>query len=425
MRILVTGLFEPASLHVIRRFGELGHEVYAAEGHRLAFAGFSKHVKQRIRLPNMRYHPRAYAARLLEELESGRYDYYFPGYEEIILMSHFRDRINAVTRTAIPETRTLMTLHDKVHLAALAQQVGIDTPITFAPKSHQEAAELIDTVELPVVIKMRQTSGAAGFRKVYDRAELKKRYDEVVRINKLQENDLPMIQQLIEGPTTCTLELCRAGTVLGDVMYRGLRTMPRTGGTTVFRESISDPACREAVDRIVAYLDYTGFCGFDFVIDQKTGRPFLVDGNCRITPAVTMSYHGGCDMVEAWLRLAAGEDVARLPESKIGVRTKLQFGDFVWLLESYLGSFKDWSGEHRQRKAWWREHSFYYDIHDFRDLMPNVMVWVYIFANLYKLVFTEFDSAQLFIFHNQYVEPPEGLNDLIQPATSVTSPQTP
>ena len=34
--------------------------------------------------------------------------------------------------------------------------------------------------------------------------------------------------------------------------------------------------------------------------------------------------------------------------------------------------------------------------------MPIVMLWVYIFANIWKLVFTKFDSAQLFIYHNQY-----------------------
>ena len=35
--------------------------------------------------------------------------------------------------------------------------------------------------------------------------------------------------------------------------------------------------------------------------------------------------------------------------------------------------------------------------------MPNVMVWVYILTNCYKLIFTDFDSEQLFIFHNAYV----------------------
>jgi len=408
MRVLVTGLFEPAALHAIRRFGEMGFEVYAAEGHRLAYAAYSKYVTKRIRLPNMRHRPTQYAAKLLQELETGTYDYYFPSYEEIILMSRYRDRIFAATKTAMLDTATLMRLHSKVQLADLARKLGIDTPEIQVPRSLDEAKELVETIDLPIVVKMQQTSGAAGLRIVHDRKQLEKQYFEVVRVNSLKENNLPMLQQLVDGPTTCTLELCNRGEVIGEVMYRGLRTMPRTGGTTMLRESMSDPACSEAAAEIVRHLDFHGLCGFDFVMDRATGRPYLVDGNCRITPAITMAYHGGCDLIEGWVRVVDGEETPRMPDAKTGIRTKLQFGDFVWLLESYLGSFKDWSGERQLRRQWWADKDFYYDIASMRDPMPNIMVWVYILTNLYKLVFTDFDSEQLFIFHNAYVE--EALN---------------
>jgi biotin carboxylase len=404
MKVLVTGLFEPAALHTIRRFGQMGFEVYAAEGHRLAYAAYSKYVTKRVRLPNMRHKPKAYALHLLQELETGKYDYYFPSYEEIILMSRFRDRILAVTKTAMLDTDTLMRLHSKVRLAELAREVGVDTPEIFVPRSTEEARELIATVELPIVVKMQQTSGAAGLRLVDDRKQLEKDYFDVVRVNHLDEANLPMLQRKIVGPTTCTLELCDHGRILGEVMYRGVRTMPRSGGTTVLRESVSDPASAEAAARLVKHLGFHGLCGFDFVVDAKSGKPYLVDGNCRITPAITMAYHGGCDMIEAWVRLVDGQKVDPLPAAKIGVRTKLQFADFVWLLESYMASFKDWSGEHKLRKQWWAEKDYYYDIASWSDPMPNVMIWVYILANCYKLIFTDFDSAQLFIFHNAYVE---------------------
>ena len=404
MKVLVTGLFEPAAVHTIRRLGELGYEVHAADGHRLAFAGFSRHVTKRIRLPNMRYAPDQYVKKLLRVIETGGYDYYFPSYEEIILMSKHRDRILAATRSTLPEFETLMTLHDKARLAEMAKTIGIDTPENFIPGSLAEAKEYIATVDHPVVIKMRKTSGAAGFRIVHDLSQLEKLYLEVVQTNKLPESELPMIQQFIHGKTTCTLELCQAGKVLGEVMYQGIRTMPRTGGTTVFRESVADPACSVAVERIVEHLKYEGLCGFDFILDEATGRPFLVDGNCRITPAATMAYHGGCDLIEAWIRVADGQPSEPLPIPRRGVRTKMQFGDFVWLLESYIGSFKDWQGERQRRKEWWADKDFHYDISSLRDPMPIAMIWFYILTNCYKLIFTDFDSAQLFIFHNQYVE---------------------
>ncbi|MCX6099374.1 MAG: hypothetical protein NTX69_05105, partial [Candidatus Bipolaricaulota bacterium] len=132
MRVLVTGLFEPAAVLAIRRLGELGHTVVAAEGHHLAYAAYSKHVSRRIWGPNMRHHPDAYARAILREIETGLYDAYFPNYEEIILMSHFRDRVLAATKTAMADTQTLLALHDKTRLDRLARELGIDTPSTFA-----------------------------------------------------------------------------------------------------------------------------------------------------------------------------------------------------------------------------------------------------------------------------------------------------
>ncbi len=404
MKVLVTGLFEPAAVFAIRRLGELGHTVVAAEGHRLAYAGFSKHVDRRIHVPNMRHEPKRYAEAILRELETGQYDAYFPSYEEIILLSHSRDRLFAATKATMVETETFLTLHDKARLSLLAHELGIDTPAMHAPRSGAEAKELIATVPLPAVIKMRQASGAAGFRKVATRKDLGNQYADVVRVNQLPETDLPLIQELIVGPTTCTLHLCNHGAVVGEVMYQGIRTMPRTGGTTVCRESRPDPVCQEATARIIAHLGFHGFCGFDFVMQEGTGRAFLVDGNCRITPAVAMAYHGGCDLIEAWTRLVRGEAVAPLAAARSGVRTKMGFGDFVWLLESYAGSFKDWRGERELRKTWWADRKAPDDIASRSDPMPNIMLWVYIMTNLYKLVFTSFDSAQLFLYHNQYVD---------------------
>jgi biotin carboxylase len=404
MKVLVTGLFEPAAVLAIRRLGELGHTVVAAEGHHLAYAAYSKHVSRRIWVPNMRRHPDEYAEAILREIESGEYGAYFPNYEEIILLSRYRDRILKATKTAMVDTQTLLALHDKSRLDRLARELGIDTPSTFAPRSMEEARAHMATVELPVIIKMRQASGAAGLRKALTRKELEAQYADVVAVNNLSDDELPLIQQLIEGPTTCTLHLCNAGTVIGEVMYQGVRTMPRTGGTTVCRESRPDPACHEAAARIVRRLGFHGFCGFDFVIQESTGRPFLVDGNCRITPGVAMAYHGGCDMVETWVRMVSGENITSLVETQSGVRTKMGFGDLVWLLESYVGSFKDWRGERELRKTWWKDRAVPDDIASRSDPMPIVILWVYIFANLWKLVFTNFDSAQLFIYHNQYVD---------------------
>ena len=406
MNVLITAMFEPAALTAIRRFGEMGFKVAAADGHRLAFGLYSKYVSRRVRLPSLRIHPQAYTEALLRELETGRYDYYFPALEEIIPLSRSRERLLAATKSVIPDFEKIMTLHDKTKLAELAKTLDIDTPETFVPHSREEVLDFIQTIDYPIVIKQQKTSGAAGFRIIRepDPKRIAKQYFDVVKVNRLGEGQLPMIQRFVVGPTICSLELANQGEVLGELMIRGIRTMPRMSGTTVYRETVSSPACEEASRRIIRHLNWSGFCGFDYIMDEETGRPFLVDGNPRTTPSINLAHRAGCDMIAAWVQLADGETTSSLPRWKDGVRSRLQFADFIWLLESYMGSFKNWSEEHRLRKGWWRTKGCYYDIASLKDPMPNIMVWVYILANLYKLVFTDFDPAQLFVFYDQYVE---------------------
>ena len=406
MNVLVTSMFGPAAPIAIRRFGELGFHVTAADCHRLAFGFYSKYVSRRVRLPSLRIHPQAYTEALLRELETGRYDYFFPVFEEVIPLSLHRERMLAVTKTLLPDFDTIMTLHDKTKLAELAETLDIDTPETFVPHSREEADDFIRTIDHPIVIKLQRSSGAAGFRIVRepDTRQIAKQYFDVVKVNRLDEAHLPMIQRFIEGPTICSLELADQGELIAQLLIRGIRTLPRPSGTTVYRETVSLPACEEASRRIIKHLNWTGFCAFDYVLDTATGRPFLVDGNPRVTGSVDLARHAGCDMIPAWIKLADGETPSRLPRWEDGLRAKLQFADFIWLLESYTGSRKNWLKERRLRKEWWRSKDFYYDIASLKDPMPNIMIWVYILTNLYKLVFTDFDSAQLFVFHNQYIE---------------------
>ena len=114
MNVLVTGLFEPAALHAIRRLGQLGHSVTTAEGHRLAYAGFSRYVKERVHVPNMRHHQQEYIDAVLKEIETGKYDLYFPSFEEIIPISRYRDRIQ---RSSAGRSPLLPDRGERSHLA--------------------------------------------------------------------------------------------------------------------------------------------------------------------------------------------------------------------------------------------------------------------------------------------------------------------
>ncbi len=403
-RLLITGLFEPAALAVIRRLGREGWHITAAEGHRMAYGLYSRYVAQRRHLPSLRLQPQAYVKALLREISSGAYDFYFPTFEEVLPLSRARDEIAKHVATVLPSPEQVFTFHDKWALGELARRAGVGYPKTWLPQSVEEVTELGRAWEGPVVVKLRRGSGSAGMRKVERPEDLPRVYREVVQAYRLKPPLLPLVQRWIEGTTICSLELAQRGKVVGQILIRGLRTMPRDAGTTVLRECLRHPACEEASRKLIGALDYTGFVGFDYVVEKATGQPYVVDGNPRPTPALNLAQLGGCDMVGAWVRIAQGEEAKSLSPCPPGLRTRVHFGDWAWLLESLAHSFRHPREEARLRRGWWRDRRTPDDVYDRRDPLPAVVLWLYIFTHLHRLVLTSYDSTELFMFHNRYVE---------------------
>jgi len=402
MRVLITGLFEPGALAALRRLGELGAEITAADCHRLSYGMYSRYVRRRVVLPSLREEPQGYARKLLEELAAGNYDYYFPGYEEILLMSQLREQVLERVGSVLPPYETLLSFHDKSRLALLAERAGVATPEVWRPSSAAEVRDLARTMHGPVAIKLRRAAGASGLRVVRDTEALPELFQQIAKTNAVPPEHPPIVEQWLDGETVCSLELCQRGHVVGEVFYRGVRTMPRHAGTTVLRETVDAPACAEAARALVMELDYTGFVGFDFVI--RDGVPHVVDANPRMTPALNLAQQAGCDMVPAWLAIADGRPAEPLAQARIGVHTRIQFGDTMWWLESIVRSPFNWRKERALRRGWWRESRCPDDVATWRDPLPNIMLWGYVLASLPRVLSSKADTAELFMYHNHYVD---------------------
>ena len=403
-RVLVTGLFEPAALAVIRRLGPEGWHVTAADGHRMAYGMYSRYVARRLKIPSLRLDPEGYVAALLREFSSGRCDLYFPTFEEVIPLSRVRDEVLRHVATVLPTPEEVLTFHDKALLGELARRAGVGYPETWAPRSEDEVRDLARTLNGPVVVKLRRGSGSAGMRRVEDPVDLPRVHAEVTRAYRLRPPLLPLVQRWIDGITVCSLELAHRGEVIGQVLIRGLRTMPRDAGTTVLRECIEHPACAEASRKLVGALGYTGFVGFDYVVERGSGKPHVVDANPRPTPALNLAQLGGCDLVGGWVAIAQGRDPPPLSPCPQGNRTRVHFGDWAWLAESLARSLRHPREEARLRRGWWRDRRTPDDVFQPRDPLPALVLWAYIATHAHRLLSSSYDATELFMFHNRYME---------------------
>jgi len=404
-KVLITGLFTQAGIFSVRRFGQLGFEVTAADNHRLAFGMYSKYVNKRIQLPSLKKNPVGYAKAVIEELEKGKYDYYFPAFEELYLMSHFKHEIPSHTKTIIPDYDKIIRLHDKLRLAETCKEAGVAYPETFSPKTYNEFLDLSINIDRPVYVKIKQSRNSTGIRCVDDPRKLINAYDDVIERNQLDESKLPIIQEKIHGPEIAYAALAQNGEVIGESQHMGIRYIPRAGGTTTCRKTVFDKVCSEEAARFVKHIGWTGFISIDFMVDKATGKPYIIDVNPRASVCINVGFYGGVDKIPQWIRIADGLEAEVLPQIKPEVKSSTHFADVMWLLYTYTKGPESWEERKKFRKDWWKNRKeIHYDIISKEDRRPRWILNTFLAVQLLRSVFSRREPSGLFLEYNVFHE---------------------
>ena len=396
MKALVTTPASPTSLFVVRRLKELGYKVTVVDSHIRSFVSYSNAVDKRILAPSLRYDPFGFASAVIDELKRDQYDFYFPVLECGFLMSYYRDIIRQYTKMVSMSFEEITYAHNKDAMREYAKAAGVRIPRTEAPDSVRSAVKILEQMDGPMVIKPRVACNAHGQAIVTDPKTAGWEYGQIVKKYKLEENP-PLIQQYIKGPLICTVNLAVNGEVKGNVVFRALRTVPVTGGTSSYRITVDSPEAELFAARLIQHLNWTGFISFDYMQDEATGKLHLIDCNPRIAPGVILGYFAGVDLMGAFVDLVNGKEVQRLPKQKSGVRCKLQFLDLGWLLynltDKNLSSKEKWA----RFRTWAKRERTHLDIEDIRDVKPWFALWGFLIRNIGRLLSPE--GGEIFLEH--------------------------
>jgi hypothetical protein len=201
----------------------------------------------------------------------------------------------------------------------LAQQEGILAPTMLAVESVAELRAALQQVGLPAMLKMDNSWGGDGVAKVATTAQAEQLFERMslgqstkFALQRLVTNGDPFyllpgprtarprvnVQRFVQGePANCVLS-CWKGEVLAIIQVNVLCAQHAMGPATIV-EVTAAPAITEAAHRVVRRLGLSGFCGLDFVIEEATGTPYLIEMNQRVTPLGHFALSGGRDPVGA------------------------------------------------------------------------------------------------------------------------------
>ena len=217
-------------------------------------------------------------------------------------------------------------------LLTLAQDEGVRIPETTRVSSSADLDLWRTSKSNACVVKADGTWGGLGVRVLRESEPSEYVWDEITNtsrltraIKRLMVNRDPFFmsawmnhverniiaQKFIEGrPANCSVFAWK-GKVIALIGVEVLSTEGTTGPASVVR-LIQNSEMRAAAERIASRLGMSGFFGLDFILEEGTGRAYLIEMNARIAPPCYIRFEKGRDLVGAMWASITGQP---LPEN--------------------------------------------------------------------------------------------------------------
>lgn len=279
MKVLVTSSRFPHALSEIRRFGEMGHEVYAADTFREAPGNHSKHVLESFVTPSPTFETDAFVSDLEEIVASRRIDLLVPSFEEALYIAERKARLDRYTETFCASIGVLSRLHHKYAFVELSRELRVPVPETVLVRSADDLR--------CATLSFREYIG----RPVYSRGGTAILTNAGPLAHRLSVTSCQptvrhpwIVQEFVRGIDVCSFSIVRKGKITAHCAYEHPKTIEHAGG--IFFESIDEPETLRIAARYAEALRYDGQLSFDFI--RTNDGLVAIECNPRPTAGVFM-----------------------------------------------------------------------------------------------------------------------------------------
>ena len=213
-----------------------------------------------------------------------------------------------------PESFPFMTA--RASFMKIAQEEGIRIPKTMVIRDTSDLKAWVSEMGLPAVLKADGSSSGEGtkvvrtFREAERALRSLQRPLHLIRVVKrvLVNQDLRSLrpklqgrravvnaQKFIAGRDATSLVACWEGVVLGGLHFEVVNKQYTYGPASVMR-LIENPEMESAIVKTVRRLKLSGLHGFDFLLEDRTELPYMIEFNPRSTQVGHLTLGAGRDL---------------------------------------------------------------------------------------------------------------------------------
>jgi len=235
------------------------------------------------------------------------------------------EELAALAARSLGGVDVLSASMSRITLLQLAKAEGVAVPETIPVDSPAELETAAAHLGFPLVMKADSTAGGRGVRIANDLAEARGWWSRlhrplslprsVWRWVRLKEwtHFRPWIKRHMRGVTVqsylrgaerTAMAVANHGELQAFVCFEVAQASKLCGPSTVLRV-VDDPAMVAAMRTVLRRMGATGFCGFDFMLNE-TGEPLLIEMNSRPTQLAHLPLGPGRDLVAAYVSSLLG-----------------------------------------------------------------------------------------------------------------------
>lgn len=277
MRVLLTGGRAPATLDLVRKFKQSGHEVYVAESMKYHLCRYSNAVTKCFTVPSPAQQTSAYIDALSDIIKHYHIDLVLPMCEESLYIAREGKKLQSLTKVNIENSEILNQLHNKFLFNRLIEKTDVAVPKTTLVRSVEEYNALIDQgiITYPHVLKPAYSRFASKAKCVFSPEKI---------TADISAQKPWVAQTYIPGQLICTYSICHEGNVLANAFYANHYTAGKYG-TGISFEHYENSQLLKWVTELVKEINYTGQIAFDVILSDD-GRFWPIECNPRATSGI-------------------------------------------------------------------------------------------------------------------------------------------
>ena len=314
--MLLTYGKHPKTLATVRSLGRASNQVVVTDDMASPLSAFSKYCHKFVKTSIPSVDSDAFIRELDQICRGEDIELMIPMDDpECDLLSAQSASTTLKTTVAMPPEGIYDIARDKAKTVKLAEELGVEVPMSRVVRNTDELEEAIVRIGLPAIVKPLRSSGSRGFRLIEKNAD-------VVATSGLFDAYGPLLAQefVKHGGAVGVSYLLDHGKTKAVFAHRRLLEFPDTGGASIVSESIRHPEAELAGKTILEHVGWHGVAMVEFRLDGKTGRPMLMEINPRFWGTLQLAISSGVDFPVMLCKMYAGGDVRPVDTYRTGIR---------------------------------------------------------------------------------------------------------